>query len=124
MRQVSIGDFSGQRVYVGLDVSVKHGSVKIIGDEIDRKPFTHNPDPDALAAHLRSKYPGAEFLLGYEAGITGFWAAHWFNEQDDMCCIVFNPADVPTTDKQKRQKTDSRDCTKIADALKDKRVTS
>lgn len=120
-KQSSVQDCTGQRVYVGLDVSVKSWSVKIIGDSIDRKPFPHDPSPSRLREHLRRNYPGAEFLLGYEAGCTGFWAAQEFAELG-MQCLVLHPADVPTTDKEKRSKTDARDCTKIAHALLDKHL--
>lgn len=121
MQQSTMVDFTGQRVCVGLDVSRRSWSVKIIGEHIDHKPFVQSADPDALATHLRRDYPGADFLVGYEAGCTGFWAAHRLNELG-IRCVVLNAADVPTSDKQRRQKTDARDCTKIADALLSERV--
>src|SRR5688500_16576333 len=86
-KQSSIHDCIGQCVYVGLDVSVKSWSVKIIGTNIGRKPFSHDPCPERLAEHLRSNYPGAEFLIGYEAGCTGFWAAQKFAELGIRCPV-------------------------------------
>ena len=121
MQESTMVDFTGQRVCVGLDVSRNSWSVKIIGKEVDCKPFVQSPDPDALATHLRRYYPGADFLVGYEPGCTGFWTAHRLIELD-IRCVVLNPADVPTSDKQRRQKTDARDCIKIADALLSERV--
>jgi transposase len=39
-------------------------------------------------------------------------------EQENIRCIVVNPADIPTTDKEKKQKTDKRDSRKIAKSLR------
>jgi transposase len=66
---------------------------------------------------LKRNYPNANYYCAYEAGFSGFWIQQQL-ESANIPCIVVNPADVPTTDKEKKQKTDKRDSRKIARSLK------
>ena len=121
MKQATVHDCTDQPVYVGVDVSIKRWSVKIVGNGFERKPFSQIPSPQQLATHLRREYPNGDYIVAYEAGCTGFWTAHQL-EALGIRCVVLHPADVPTTDKERQYKTDARDCTKIAYALRDNRL--
>jgi transposase len=109
-------DFSGQNIYVGIDTHLKSWKVALYYDTISLKTFTQDPDPGLLANHLRKNYPNANYHCAYEAGFSGFWLQKAL-AKEGIDCIVVNPADIPTTDKEKKFKTDKRDCRKIARSL-------
>jgi transposase len=110
-------DFSGQSIYAGIDVHNKMWKICIYCDELELKPMTSPPSPDNLIKHLRKNYPGANYKCAYEAGYMGFWAQHEF-KKEGIDCIVVNPADVPSKNKEKMFKTDRIDCRKIARSLR------
>ncbi|MDZ7742428.1 MAG: hypothetical protein U5Q03_13815 [Bacteroidota bacterium] len=93
-------DFSGQNIYVGIDSHLKSYKVSLYHDDIALKTFSQDPSPDILVKHLRKNYPNANFFCAYEAGYSGFWLQRSL-EKLGINCIVVNPADVPTTDKEK-----------------------
>jgi len=109
-------DLTGKQIFVGLDVHKKTWySTIIFGDIIKPKSFA--ADPEQLYKYLSREYPGAEYHIAYEAGFSGFWACEDLNS---LGCktIVVNPADIPTSDKDERNKTDKKDSKKIAMSLK------
>ena len=116
-------DFSGQNFYCGFDTHKKTWTVTIETDEIALKTFTQNADADLLVQHLRKNYPGGNFIAGYEAGYFGYGIQRKL-ESMGVHCLVINPADIPTTNKDKDQKRDPRDSRKIAKALKNKEVST
>jgi transposase len=110
-------NFSGENVYVGIDVHKKSWKVTIQMDELVYKTFTQNPQANLLESYLKRNFPMATYLCAYEAGFSGFWIQQEL-EKRGINCIVVNPADIPTTDKEKKFKNDKRDSRKIARALK------
>lgn len=106
-------DFTGQRIDVGLDVHKKSWKVVIYTQYGFFKSFSQDPDPKILAGYLRRSFPGGTYQLVYEAGCFGFWIQHQFQNLG-IQCMVTHPADVPTTDKQKKRKTDRVDARKLA----------
>jgi len=106
-------DFTGQRIHVGLDVHKKSWKVVIYTKHGRFKSFSQDPDPKILARYLRRQFPGAEYYIVYEAGCFGFWIQHELQALG-MNTIVTHPADVPTSDKQKKRKTDRIDANKLA----------
>lgn len=110
-------DFNGQNIYVGIDTHLKSWKVSLYHDDIALKVFSQEPDPLLLVRHLRRNFPNATFKCAYEAGYSGFWIQKALT-REGLDCIVVNPADVPTTDKEKKLKTDKRDCRKIARSLR------
>jgi transposase len=110
-------DFTGQNIYVGIDTHKKSFTVSIEGDRLFYKTFTQPPMPELLVDHLRKNYPGANYYAAYEAGFCGFWIQRQL-EKLGIKCIVANPCDIPTTDKEKKQKRDSLDSRKLARCLK------
>jgi len=111
-------DFSGQVFYIGIDVHKRSWKVTIRSNHMVLKTFSMNPSPIALAGHLRRNYPGAEFRSVYEAGFCGFWIQRRLTALGILNIIV-NPADVPTTNKERSNKSDPIDSRKLAGELED-----
>jgi len=114
-------DFTGQHIYVGLDVHKKSWNVSIHGAHLEHKTYSQPPDPQVLGNYLRRNFPGAYYHCVYEAGFCGFWICDGLKEQG-IDCLVVNPADVPTNDKERATKSDRVDCRKLARNLRDGRV--
>jgi transposase len=109
-------DFKGQRVWIGLDVAKKSWKVAIVVGTVFHRAFAAPPDPRALARYLHRNFPGASFLSVYEAGYCGFWIQKALITYG-VPCLVTNPADVPTTHKEKTGKTDRVDTLKLVRSL-------
>lgn len=116
-RQIRELDFSGKTIHVGIDTHLKSWKVAIALENSIQKVFSQEAQPKLLANHLRKHYPNGEYLCVYEAGFCGFWIQESL-EGFGIRCKIVNAADVPTTDKEKRQKTDRRDCRKLARCLR------
>jgi len=109
-------DFSGQNIYAGLDVHLNTWKTTIMVGSTVFKTFTQPPEPLKLYEYLKKNFPGGKYYSAYEAGFCGFWV-HRALQKYGINSMVVNPADIPTTDKEKRQKEDKRDSKKIARAL-------
>lgn len=108
-------DFTGKKIFVGIDVHKKTWyATMILGEVKTSKSFPS--DPRQLYTYLSRAYPGAELYIAYEAGFTGFWACQILNSLGANT-IVVNPADIPTTNKEETNKTDKHDSMKIAKCL-------
>jgi len=115
--QTNLKDFTGESIYVGIDSHLKSWKVTLMCDELELRNFTQEPDSKKLAAFLRKHFPGGDFHCVYEASFGGFNAQRAL-ESEGIPCMVIHPADVPTTDKEKRQKSDRIDSRKLARGLK------
>jgi transposase len=109
-------DFSGQNFYVGLDVHKKSWSVTIRSLGIHVGHFTQPPGAEALHDYLQRNFPGGVYHSAYEAGFCGTYA------HEQLCKlgiknILLHAADIPVTDKQKKNKTDVHDSRAIAENL-------
>lgn len=115
-------DFSGHNVYVGLDVHRASWAVNILVDEIEHRSFTQPPDPDALYKYLHDHFPGANYYSAYECGFSGY---HHHRKLLELGIhnIVFNPADLPVTNKEKINKRDPVDSRRISRALQKNQLT-
>ncbi len=117
MNHVSKIDFTGQQIYVGMDVHKNSWSISIYTDQLEHKTFSQPPEVCVLVNYLKRNFPGAAYKSVYEAGYTGFWI-HDRLEEQGVQCLVVNPADVPTKDKERAGKTDRVDCRKLARSLR------
>lgn len=117
MINISKLDFSGQHIYIGLDVHKKSWSVCILTRQFEHKTFTQPPHPSVLAQYLNRNFSGATYHAVYEAGYCGFWIHDRLREKG-IDCIVVNPADIPTKDKERKGKTNKVDCRKLARSLR------
>jgi transposase len=82
-----------------------------------------DPSPEQLRKHLINHYPGGKYYSVYEAGFCGFWI-HRDLTRLGIENIVVNPADVPTTHKEKRRRRDPVDSSKLARELAHGSLTS
>lgn len=117
MHQVSKLDFTGQDIYTALDTHKKSWKVTVFTEHFEHKTFSQSPDVDGLVHYLHRNFPGGTYHVVYEAGFCGFWIHDQLKEKG-IHCIVVNPADVPTTDKEKKGKCDPVDSRKLARNLR------
>jgi len=110
-------DFSNQSIFVGIDVHLKQWKITILGEYCSFKTFSQPPYSKILINHLDSNFPNASIKCAYEAGFSGF-GLYYDLLEEGIDCIVVNPADIPTKDNEKRQKTDALDSKKIASCLR------
>ncbi|WP_375585504.1 IS110 family transposase [Cyclobacterium xiamenense] len=115
--QVNKNDFSGQNIYVGIDAHLKSWKVTVMMDNLHKRTFSQDPCAETLYNYLVRNYPGATYFSAYEAGFSGYWT-HYKLCALGFNSIVVNPADIPTTGKEKVQKEDARDSQKIARSLR------
>ena len=110
-------DFSNQNIYVGFDVHLKSWKVTILTEKVAVKTFSQDPKPELLYQYLKKNFPGGIYHSAYEAGFCGYWIHNKLISLG-VNSIVVNPADIPTTNKERVQKEDKRDSRKIARSLR------
>jgi len=110
-------DFNGQNIYVGMDVHDKSWKIHVFSDEFELKSWSQQPDVERLSNYLQKHYQGANYLLAYESGFSGFWIQRAFQARGIDCRVV-HAADVPTNSKEQIRKSDAIDSKKIAKGLK------
>lgn len=120
---LSKNSFEGKTIVAGLDVHKKNWFVTIRTGEIELATKVFEPDVCKLVSYLRRTYTGAKFIIGYEAGYTGFWIYEQMRVFG-IECRVFNAADIPTNDKESKLKTDRSDSRKIARELINNHINS
>ena len=109
-------DYSGQNIYIGLDTHLKSWRTTIRVGDTFYKTFSQDPEASVLSNYLERNFPGGTYHSAYEASFSGF-KAHRELTKLGIDNIVVNPADIPTTDKERKQKQDARDSRKIAEQL-------
>lgn len=110
-------DFSNQNIFVGFDVHLKSWKVTILTENVAVKTFSQDPSPELLFQYLKKNFPGGIYYSAYEAGFCGYWIHNKLISLG-VNSIVVNPADIPTTNKERVQKEDKRDSRKIARSLR------
>lgn len=110
-------DFSGVNIYAGIDTHLKNWRVTILFDDTPFKTFSMDPDANILGNYMKTNFPNGNYFSAYEAGFCGY-SVHRELEKAGIQNIIVNPADIPTTDKERKQKEDSRDSRKIAYSLR------
>jgi len=114
-------DFTDQNIYVGFDVHLKNWRVTIMTDHLTHKTFSQPPKPEILYQYLAKNFPGGTYHSAYEAGFSGYWIHNKLRSLG-VNSIVVNPADIPTTDKERDRKDDTIDSRKIARSLRNKEL--
>jgi transposase len=109
-------NFSGQTIYVGLDVHKRSWNAALYLNNQYLRNVHQPPSPEALHKFLQAQYPKAHYVCAYEGGKFGFWIQRYLTSKG-IECLVVNPADVPSTHKDEVSKTDPRDARTIAMAL-------
>ena len=106
-------DFSNKQLFVGIDVHKVRWQVAVYHEGLILSNTSINGSAQTLITHLRKFYGDAHFCCVYESTPFGFslcrslWAA-------GMECMVVNPADIPSTNKESRSKSDPVDARKLA----------
>jgi transposase len=116
MIKIKTLSFEGVTIYCGIDVHKKNWRVNIRTFDRELEDFSQNADVDCFITHVKKRYPGALVKVAYEAGFCGFCACRKMMLAG-IDCIVINAADVPSSDKDKKQKNDTVDARKIAREL-------
>jgi len=114
-------NFEGQNIYVGIDVHKKDWTVCVFSEHLEHKKFSQPPSVDALKTYLHRHFPGATYYSVYEAGFCGFHV-HTKLQAAGINNIVVYAGDVPTTHKEKVNKTDKRDSRKLGSSLRAKEL--
>ena len=109
----TVTDFGGKTIFVGIDVHQNDYQVAKILNGICLGNHRMGADGDQLIEHLQSRYQGATFKCVYESCGWGFTLQRKL-EKAGMECIVVHGADVSSSDKEKRRKTDKVDALKLA----------
>lgn len=109
-------DFKGQKFFIGKDVHKKSWVITIRSMGIQIERFTQPPSVEALVKHLNNTYPGGEYCSAYEAGFCGT-GIHEQLIAAGIKNIIVHPGDIPSTDKQRKNKNDFRDSRAIAEKL-------
>ncbi len=123
MKQNNYLNFANHHIYVGIDVHYKSWVVSIHTEKIFHDTFTQDPKPQILINYLKRNFPGGIYHCVYEAGFSGFWI-HDQLKESGVDCIVINPADVPTTNKERDRKTDKVDSLKLSRSLRNGQLES
>lgn len=111
-------NFNEALIYLGIDVHKNSWEVRFGSDLVNKnrvrfqRPFVEN-----LVNYCKKNYPNSRFKCAYEAGFSGFWAKREL-EKFGFETLVVNPADIPTSGKDRVFKTDKRDSKKILAALR------
>jgi transposase len=116
MSKIKQVNFEGQTIFCGIDVHKKTWRINVRNDEFELESYSQDPSEDNLLNHLRKRYPGANYQVAYEAGFCGFGIQR-FLKNSGFNCIIINPADVPSSDKDKKRKSDKIDARKISREL-------
>jgi transposase len=112
----NIIDFTGKTICVGIDMHQVDFQVAKVYDDICLGNHRMASSSEGLIRHLRSRYPGAHFKCVYESCAWGFELQRKLTEAG-MDCIVVHAADVSTSDKERKRKTDKVDALKLARSL-------
>ncbi len=101
-------NFERQTINVGMDIHKISWDLGIHLNDMFVKTVHQKPSPQIMANYLKQHYPGAHYRAVYEAGKFGFWIQRQLTALG-IECLVVNPADIPKSQKDTLQKTDSRD---------------
>ena len=123
MNKVNQDSFRDQQFFIGIDVHLKNWEITIRNNHMRLKTFSMDPSPNELKRYLTRNYPGGSYFSVYEAGFCGYWI-HRELVRLGIQNIVVHPADVPTSDKEKQNKTDRIDSRKLARELENQTLKS
>lgn len=108
-------------LFLGIDTHYKSWKVAFYTKDSAFKTKSMEPDAKKLRNYLDRYFKGWNFYSIYEAGFCGF-SVHRALEEAGIKNIIINPADLPTSDKEVKRKSDKIDCQKLARALRNGEV--
>jgi transposase len=116
MGKVKQLSFEGKTICSGIDAHKTNWKVNARMDNVQIASFSQNPDPKLLSNYFKKNFPGAKVKVVYEAGFCGFGIQRSLTELGIECMVV-NAADVPSSDKERKRKTDKVDAHKLSREL-------
>ena len=108
---------STSKLFIGIDVHKRQWSVSIFTEFVHHKTFSQPPKASSLKGYLDRYFPDHQVVCAYESGKFGYYIYRELVSYG-YTCLVVNPADIPTTNKETSEKTDPIDSRKIAKALR------
>lgn len=115
-------DYSGQTIYMGIDVHKNSYSVVSILNQVVVKKDHLVASPKGLICYFKNNFKGAKINTAYEAGFSGFHL-HRYLTQYGINNLVVHPAAIEIAARE-RVKTDRRDALKIGMQLASGRLRS
>ncbi len=109
-------DFKDDLFSIGMDVHKDSWTISVVRSGIMVKTLCIECNIEKMLYFLHKSYPGGAFQFCYEAGFCGFWIQRCLSIEG-YNCIVINPADVPSSQKEKYTKSDTIDSRKLAREL-------
>ncbi len=106
-------NFAGQSFYIGIDVHKKSWAVTIRALNIELAHFSQAPNVDQLLWYLQTRFPEGNFFSAYEAGFCGT-SFHYALCKAGIKNMIIHPADLPQSDKHRKNKTDLHDSRAVA----------
>jgi transposase len=113
-------NYTGKKVFLGIDVHKKTYAVTGICEGIVIKKATLPAIPEALVTFCQKYFTGASIESAYEAGFSGFYL-HRILEKHGIKNIIVHAAGIEVAVGD-RVKTDKRDSLKIATQLATNRL--
>jgi transposase len=112
--------YTGESVYVGIDVHKRTYSVVARIKHKEEKRWTTSAEPEKLGEQLCKFFPEAEIHSAYEAGFSGL-VLHRHLEERGIKSMVVHATSIEVA-ANNRVKTDKRDAHKIAEHLESGRL--
>ena len=109
-------NYSGKTIFVGIDIHKKDWQVASRCENLFLSNHRMAAKSHVLIDYLHRHFPGAKFSCAYESCAWGF------NLQRQLTaagieCIVIHAADLPSTNKERVNKTDKVDARRLSEHL-------
>jgi len=95
MQEIRRKNWAGQRLFVGLDLHKKTWVATVRSRDLHLKTFTVPSGKEAFWKTLNHQFPGAQFIVAYEAGCFGYHVAEYINSHGGKA-VIFPPHRIPT----------------------------
>lgn len=115
-------NYTGKKVYVGIDVHKNSYSVFCISEGIKVKSWRMVANSEQLVEQLTNYFAGGKIYTAYEAGFSGN-VLHRKLKASGFESIVVNPGSIEVASRD-RVKTDTRDAKKLAEQLSNGQLKS
>ena len=95
MREFKCKNWSGQRLFVGVDLHKTKWVATVRSRDLHLKTFTTLGSKEVFIKTLNNQFPGAQFKVAYEAGCFGYHIAEYIR-QHGCEVVIFPPHRIPT----------------------------
>ena len=112
----NIMDYSGKTIFVGIDIHQKDWQVATQCEGLTLGNHRMSASSQGLINYLNKHYPGALFSCAYESCAWGFNLQRQLTASG-MQCMVVHAADLPSTNKERVNKTDKVDARRLSEYL-------